>query len=84
MPNPSKSLQHSQAANTRWSREDPTEQGKIMRAGLDRRFLDEVDPDRVLPETERRRRADCARRAFYQRLALASAKARKARKAGAP
>ena len=51
MPNPSKSLQHSQAANTRWSREDPTEQGKIMRAGLDRRFLDEVDPDRVLPET---------------------------------
>ena len=53
-----------------------------MRAGLERRFLDEVDPDRLLPEPERQRRAEWARRAFYQRLALASAKARRARKAG--
>ena len=78
----SKSLPHSRAANIRWSKEDPTEQGKIMRAGLARRFLDEVDPDRLLPEAERQRRAECARRAFYQQLALASAKARRDRKAG--
>jgi hypothetical protein len=48
---------------------------------LDRRFLDEVDPDRVLPEAERRRRAESARKVYYQRLALASAKARARRKA---
>jgi hypothetical protein len=81
VPN-SKSLPHSRAANIRWAHEDPTEQGKTMRAGLNRRFLDEVDPDRVLPEGERLRRAAKARQAFYQGLALASAKARQARKAG--
>jgi hypothetical protein len=75
-----KSLQHQIAANTRWSKEDPTRQGEILRAGLEQRFLDEVDPDHQLPEAERIRRAECARKAFYQRLALKSAQARKARK----
>ena len=51
-----------------------------MRAGLDAKFLREVDPNNELPEAERRRRAESARRAYYQRLDLASAKARKARK----
>jgi hypothetical protein len=51
-----------------------------MRAGLERRFLDEVDPNRQLPEAERARRVESAKRAYYQRLALASAKARKTRK----
>ena len=69
------------AANSRWSREDPTEQGRTMRAGLEAKFLREVDPNNELPEAERRRRAESARRAYYQRLALASAKARRARKA---
>ena len=71
------------AANTRWSRENPAEQGRRMRAGLEQKFLREVDPDGVLPDAERRRRAECARRAFYQRLALASAKARRERAGGA-
>jgi hypothetical protein len=75
-----KSLQHQIAANTRWSKEDPTRQGEILRAGLEQRFLDEVDPDHQLPEAERIRRAECARKAFYQRLALKSAQARKARR----
>lgn len=81
-----KSLPHQIAANTRWSKEDPTRQGEIMRAGLDRRFLDEVDPDRQLSEAERQRRAECARRAFYQRLALKSAQIRrsKAKRSPAP
>jgi len=76
---PHSSLAAQIAANSRWSKEDPTEQGRIMRAGLERRFLNEVDPNRELPEAERLRRVECAKRAYYQRLALASAKARKAR-----
>lgn len=40
------------------------------------RFIDEVDPERRLPEAERLRRAEAARRAFYARLALRSAQAR--------
>jgi hypothetical protein len=77
-----KSLQHQIAANVKWSRRDPKapdEAPALARAGLERKFLDEVDPDRTLPEPERNRRAECARRAYYQRLALASAKARRAR-----
>ena len=76
-----KSLPHQIAANSRWSKEDPTAQGIILRAGLEAKFLREVDPNNELPESERLRRAEAARRAYYQRLALASAKARKARKA---
>jgi hypothetical protein len=45
-----------------------------------RRFLDEVDPDRVLPERERLRRAAAARKAYFTRLAyLASGKRRQRR-----
>ena len=75
------------AANSRWSREDPKHPDAAparARAGLEQKFLREVDPDGELPEPERIRRAECARRAYYQRLALASAKARRARKAAAP
>jgi hypothetical protein len=46
------------------------------------RFLDEVDPDRALPESERARRADHARKASMTRLAFASSKARARKKAG--
>jgi len=53
-----------------------------MRAGLEAKFLREVDPNNELPEAERLRRAAKAREVFYQRLALASVKARLARKAG--
>jgi hypothetical protein len=50
------------------------------RAGFLQRFVNEVDPDRKLPEAERLKRAEHALRAHMQRLALRSAKAR-ARKA---
>ena len=40
------------------------------------RFLDEVDPDRALPEAERLRRAEAARKAYFAQLALRSAQAR--------
>lgn len=41
------------------------------------RFEREVDPDGVLPEPERHRRAAHARKAYFARLSLASAKARR-------
>lgn len=50
------------------------------RGAFNQRFLDEVDPDRVLPEAERERRAAFARRAHFTKLALASSRARSARR----
>jgi hypothetical protein len=43
----------------------------------------QIDPDSVLDPVERTRRAEHARRAYFIDLALKSAKARAARKAGA-
>ncbi len=41
------------------------------------RFEREVDPDGVLPPADRARRAEHARKAYFTRLALKSAKARR-------
>ena len=49
------------------------------RAAFLARFDQEVDPDGVLEPEERRRRAELARRAYFARLALAGAKARRAK-----
>ena len=65
------------AANTRWSREDGKANAVRAQAGLLAKFVDQVDPDRVLPEAERQRRAEAARRAHMQRLAFRSSKARR-------
>jgi hypothetical protein len=46
------------------------------------RFEAEVDPDGILSPEERRRRAEHARSAYFVRLALASAKARRAKRSG--
>jgi hypothetical protein len=40
-------------------------------------LIDEVDPDRELPEAERFRRAEHAKKAYFTRLALKSAQARR-------
>jgi hypothetical protein len=45
------------------------------------RFEREVDPENRLPEVERARRAEAARRAYFTELALKSARARRHRKA---
>jgi hypothetical protein len=50
------------------------------RAKFLERFLDEVDPDRTLPDEERHRRAEHARRAYFARLALKSARTRSRKK----
>jgi hypothetical protein len=41
------------------------------------RFEREVDPDRTLPDAERTRRAECAKKAYFSRLALKSARNRR-------
>jgi diacylglycerol kinase family enzyme len=45
-----------------------------------RRFLDEVDPLRALPEAERNRRAERARKAYFTKLAYLSSRARSQRR----
>jgi len=61
------------------ARNDPKRYTARARTAFHERFLDEVDPERQLPEAERQRRALAARRLYMQRLAWASAKARRAR-----
>jgi len=54
------------------------------RKGFMARFDDEVDPERVLPEAERFRRAEAAKKAYFARLGLKRSQAaakKKARKA---
>jgi hypothetical protein len=55
---------------------DSRETTRAARDKFDERFVDEVDPDRVLPEAERLRRAAHARKAYFARLAFLSSKAR--------
>lgn len=76
-------MQAQLAANVRWSKEDPNDPaGPLIRAraAYEARFYAGIPDD--LPAAERDRRAAAARRAHYQRLALASVKARR-RKASA-
>lgn len=66
------------AAHTSWAlTEDRAARTAPARQALLERFEDEVDPDRKLPADERARRAESARKAYYQRLALKSAQARR-------
>ena len=59
---------------------DSKELTKKARAAFDERFYNEVDPERSIPEDERRRRAEHAKKAYFIELAIKSAKARKARR----
>lgn len=72
-----RSLRARKAAHARWSKHNSREHAAKMRAGFDRRFLDEVDPDRTLPEDERYRRAEHARKAYFADLSYRSARARR-------
>jgi hypothetical protein len=67
------------ASNTRWSRvEDRTAETEPARLGLLKCFETEVDPHQRLDSVERAKRADNARKAHYTRMALASARSRRA------
>jgi hypothetical protein len=74
-----RSLVSTIGAHALHSQYDSRELAANARARFDQRFHDEVDPDRVLPEAERAKRADHARKAYFAPLALKSAKARSAR-----
>lgn len=67
------------AAYSMHARHDPFETTRAARDAFFARFEREVDPDSELPERERRRRAVAARKAYFARLALRSAKARRLR-----
>lgn len=58
---------------------DPSAHTRPARQAFEKRFLDEVDPDRTLPDDERARRAEHARKAYFLRLSYAGVKARAAR-----
>jgi hypothetical protein len=65
------------AALERWSKQDAKSGTAAAREAFDNRFLEQVDPNNELPEDERRRRAIAARKAYFARLALRSAQARR-------
>lgn len=71
------------AAYARWSREDPAEQSAILRRGFMAKFVNEVDPDRKLPEAERLRRAESAMRSHMALLSLRASKLSAERRRGA-
>ena len=58
---------------------NPRETTAAARKRFLERFEEEVDPNRQLPRAERQRRAMAARKAYFTRLALRSAKARRRR-----
>jgi hypothetical protein len=74
-----RSLHARDAAYTRWANEDPVEGTAKARQTFLAKFIDEVDPDRILPEPERLRRAEAAKKAHFTRMALRSAQARRKR-----
>jgi hypothetical protein len=61
-------------------RNDARETTAKARAAFLARFERLADPEGLLPADERQRRAQQLRRAYFARLALASAKARRARR----
>jgi hypothetical protein len=72
-----KSLRARLAAHAQHAQHDSRKTTAAARSKFLQRFEDEVDPDRTLPEAERLKRAEHARKAHMYRLALASAKARR-------
>jgi len=77
-----KTLRGRAGAHAMHSHHDSKAVSQPARDAFMARFEDEVDPDRVLSESERARRAEHALRSYMAKLALRSAKARRARKAG--
>lgn len=78
MSTPSERALHARlAAYTKWSKTDAREGTAAARQAAHDRFATQVDPDGVLPPAERARRAEAARKAYFTRLALKSAQARR-------
>lgn len=72
------------AAHESWAQtDDRSARTAPAREAFERRFEDQVDPERKLDPDDRARRAAHARKAYFARLAFASAKARRLRREGA-
>ncbi len=67
------------AAYALHARTDPRETTRAARHPFLARFEREVDPDGLLPHSERSRRAEAARKAYFTALALKSSRARQKR-----
>ena len=78
-----RSLKSRMAAHSLHAQRDSRETTSAARKAFLERFENEVDPDRLLTEEERQRRALHARKAYFTRLALKSAMARSRRKGAA-
>lgn len=57
------------AARTRWAHQDGHQGTQAARDRFLERFLDEVDPDRRLPLEVREKRAENAKRVYFQAMA---------------
>lgn len=79
-----RSLRARAAAYRLHSLYDSRELTAKARRAFDDRFAREVDPHGVLPAAERKRRAECARRAYFASLAAKSAQVRRARRRTSP
>ena len=77
-----RSLRARLAAHTMHVQHDARQTTAAARAAFLARFEAEVDPDLILSPEDRRRRAENARSAYFTRLALASAKARRGKRSG--
>jgi len=75
-----RSLRARAAAYQLHSQYDSRELTQKAREAFASRFEREVDPDGILPEAERKRRAACARKAYFAALAAKSARARRVRR----
>ena len=75
-----RSLRAAIAAHHSWlSTEDRTARTQPGRDAMNRKFEDQVDPERKLPAAERAKLAETARKLHFNRMAFASAKARRQR-----
>jgi hypothetical protein len=72
-----RTLRARMAAYVLHSRYDSRELTAPARRAFNDRFEKEVDPDGTLPPDERQRRAAAAKKAYFARLALRSAQARR-------
>ena len=71
-------LSASIAANSRWANESDRAAATLpARSAFEKRFEDQVDPQRSLTSEERARRVRSAKKAYFMSLALKSAKARR-------
>jgi hypothetical protein len=66
-------------AHTQHARHDPQLTTAPARRAFMARFEREADPDGLLPEAERHRRAESLRKAYFARLQFLSAQARRRR-----